>query len=375
MVGNLPGLLLVLLASAVTAYGSDYSMRFFGNGTGDIDRVKIPLDNPHRSVNLGSDLTIEFWIRAQPGSNTGTVDCSSVSGGDRWITGNTIFDRDVYGAGDFGDYGIALGNGRIVFGVDAGPGSITICGTTNVADGNWHHVAAVRRRSDGLMRIFVDGAIDASGNGGTGDIGYRNGRATNYPNSDPFLVIGAEKHDAGFEYPSFRGWIDEIRISDIVRYGAAFARPALHPIEDDATVALYHFFEGSGDLIIDATGSFHGIRRFGGNPMAGPEYSNDSVFNTPSVNRSLSGRLATPGGSPLSNSLVRIKLASSSQTLMTVVTDADGRYVFPDRATGFLYEIAPFNPRFRFRPIRHIIHHTDTRNDLDFFATRKPRLR
>ena len=35
-------------------------------------------------------------------------------------------------------------------------------------------------------------------------------------------MLGAEKHDAGAEFPSFSGWLDELRISNNVRYGGAF---------------------------------------------------------------------------------------------------------------------------------------------------------
>ena len=50
--------------------------------------------------------------------------------------------------------------------------------------------------------------------------------ARRVPESDPFLVIGAEKHDAGSLYPSYRGWIDEVRLSTVRRYtGSGFTRP------------------------------------------------------------------------------------------------------------------------------------------------------
>ena len=49
----------------------------------------------------------------------------------------------------------------------------------------------------------------ARGSGPTGDVSYRDGRSTTSPD-DPFLVIGAEKHDAGAAFPSYHGWIDEV---------------------------------------------------------------------------------------------------------------------------------------------------------------------
>ncbi|MBO9317332.1 MAG: LamG domain-containing protein, partial [Chloroflexus sp.] len=88
-------------------------------------------------------------------------------------------------------------------------------------------------------------------NGAVGRIDYREHRTTSYPNSDPYLVLGAEKHD----YPGSRyysGLLDDLRFSRVVRYTTPFARPtAPHTIDAD-TVALYRFDEGSGVRIGDS---------------------------------------------------------------------------------------------------------------------------
>ena len=53
----------------------EYSLKFLGTnnnneGPPDVDRVKIPLDNPNRPVDVGeSDFTVEFWLKANPGDN------------------------------------------------------------------------------------------------------------------------------------------------------------------------------------------------------------------------------------------------------------------------------------------------------------------
>ena len=64
---------------------------------------------------------------------------------DGWISGNILFDRDIYGAGAHGDFGVSLTGGRVAFGVSAGSAGNTICGATDVADGAWHHVAVTRQ--------------------------------------------------------------------------------------------------------------------------------------------------------------------------------------------------------------------------------------
>jgi hypothetical protein len=274
------GAAVVLGALGSTAAEAGLALRFHGNGVAapDLDRVKIALDAPARPADVGGDFTLEFWLKALLAENPAGP---CFEGSDNWIHGNIVFDRDVYGDGDRGDYGLSLLGGRVAFGLyTASGGGAGLCGATVVADGAWHHVAVTRSAATGLVRLFVDGRLDAEASGPGGDVSYRDGRATPYPN-DPFLVIGAEKHDAGAAYASYSGWIDEVRISRVVRYGGDFARPAGPFAPDADTVALYHFDEGGGDAVLDSSGApggpSHGVRRFGGTP-AGPEWTADTPF-------------------------------------------------------------------------------------------------
>ncbi|GAB4183692.1 MAG: LamG domain-containing protein [Roseiflexaceae bacterium] len=248
------------IETAYAAGGS--SLRFFGTGRDDVDRVKIRIDNPARPADVSGNLTIEFWMKADPNGVTSASCQSSTSQGDLWINGNSIIDRDIYDQPTNGDYGISLyGNngGQLAFGIAKASSGETLCGGSNLADGNWHHIAATRNTSTGLMQLYVDGVRVAQGTGPTGDISYSNGRSSNYPNSDPYLVIGAEKHDAGSNYPSFSGWVDELRISNTVRYIAASFSVPTEPFSSDAnTVALYHFDEGSGTTLGDSSGASGG---------------------------------------------------------------------------------------------------------------------
>jgi hypothetical protein len=180
--------------------------------------------------------------------------------------------------------------------VSSDDGDFTICGNTDVLDGQWHHVAVQRRLVDGQMSIYVDGKEDATGNGPGGDVSYPDdgvpGNFCNGPcvDSDPFLVIGAEKHDAGSDYPSYSGWLDELRLSTVLRYTEDFRRPML-PFEPDAeTAALYHFDEISGDTIVDSSdvdssevtgGPSHGLRSFGGDPAGPLRVTSSAPLNGP----------------------------------------------------------------------------------------------
>ena len=193
-----PVLLLVTAFLPVSAPAqSTRSLRFFGNGMSDIDRVKICIDAPPVPADVGGNFTLEFWMKAGTADN-GAGTCGA--GGDGWIIGNIIFDRDVYNDGDFGDYGVALFENGIGFGVAVGSSSNTICGSSDVDDGVWHHVAVTRDTSSGDLELFVDGVLGCVRHGPTGNASYRDGRATTFP-ADPFLVIGAEKHDAGRVVP------------------------------------------------------------------------------------------------------------------------------------------------------------------------------
>ncbi len=254
------------------------SLRFYGNGENDIDRIKIPINDPSRPVDLGSaDFTLEWWMKANPGENN-SGSCSP--GGDNWESGNHIFDRSIYKDDGSGELGVSLTDGRIAFGVSRGTESDTLCGITDIADGTWHHVA-ITRGLDGTMRIFIDGTLDAETLGPIGDISYPNGRVETHPN-DPFFVVGAGKFDIDpLLHPPFSGWIDEIHFSNGIRYDVDFTPPMEPTSPDGNSVGLYHFDEGLGDVVNDTSGypggPSNGVRSFGGDP-SGPQWSLDTPF-------------------------------------------------------------------------------------------------
>lgn len=255
---------------------TNYAMRFYANDFNDAGRVKIRIDDPTNSLpgppaDIGAtDFTIEFWMRGNLADNQKpAVSCGANI---VWIDGNILLDRDRYSQDR--KFGLSIAGGRVVFGLSGnGTGDLTICGTSNVLDGLWHHVAVTRARSNGALALFVDGALQASAASGPGgDVSYPDdgvpGNHCGGPctRSDPYLVIGAEKHDVGPGYPGFSGEVDELRLSNSIRYTGAFTRPTTRFAPDAATAALYHFDEGAGSALVDALGTSSGQVLVGGTP-------------------------------------------------------------------------------------------------------------
>ncbi len=102
------------------------------------------------------------------------------------------------------------------------------------------HVAGVW---DGrLVRLYVDGKKRAEAEF----------PASEYSASSQSLAIGDYPHGDG----QFKGQIDEVRVSNVVRYNKDFT-PAARFKPDAHTVALYHFDEWSGNIASDSSGHGH----------------------------------------------------------------------------------------------------------------------
>lgn len=238
------------------------SYGFAGQIFNDLGRVKIPVEN--KTINIGQDFTIEFWLKMEPQNNPGGTVNENATDGSGWVTGHIIMDRDIddtQGTNSYGDYGIALAQGKPAFGVAKGHTGKTIYASSSpdLRDGNWHHIAVTRNGTTGQMHIFVDGILRASGTGPGGDIRYQNGRTTTRPNSDPYFVLGCEKHDFDHTVLGYEGLLTGLRISSTIRYHGNFTVSKSIPPVDSHTVALYLFQEWDGQNLKDETGQNPGI--------------------------------------------------------------------------------------------------------------------
>jgi hypothetical protein len=256
--------------SGAAGQASQFALRFYGTGVSQQDRVRIQIDDdapgPDAStpVDVGAgDFTIEFWLRGTLANNR-----SSNNGGDvetfdiGWINGDIIVDRDIFG-GSERKYGISIAGGFVRFGTSRGDGpssdlDSTIEGSNNVLDDNWHHVACVRDSQSGRKHIYVDAVLDYSGAAGisTVDISYPDdgapGQITPW---GQYIVLAAEKHDAGPSFPSFAGYMDELRIWNVARSAAELAATynQVLPASTPGLVGSYRFEEGSGTAIGDSS--------------------------------------------------------------------------------------------------------------------------
>jgi murein DD-endopeptidase MepM/ murein hydrolase activator NlpD len=273
-----------------TYFGTgDYSLRFYASGSPDVGRMLIQVDDPTDTntsppadVGKSNDFTIEWWMRALPGENPAPA--AACGANVAWTQGNIIIDRRR--SGDGAEFGVSLLDGRLAFGVRGIDGSrLTICGTSDVTDGQWHHIAIMRNRwagtvADGYMWLFVDGALEASGNGPGGSLAYPDDGVPSAP-YDNFLVVGGDKYGSGL---AFSGWVDELRISNIQRYGGSYSLPPAPFTKDAAAMVLIHFNEGVGAAANDTSGTgggpSNGYMLLGGSPP-GPEWSSDTPFGPP----------------------------------------------------------------------------------------------
>jgi hypothetical protein len=111
----------------------------------------------------------------------------------------------------------------------------------------WTHVAATW---DGLViRTFVNGKFlmefDKPGVDGAKGV---------LRDTDASLKVGRRVRGDAVTHSIFKGLIDEIRISKVIRYTeAGYAVPTSAFTPDQGTVALYHFDEAAGGVVKDAS--------------------------------------------------------------------------------------------------------------------------
>ena len=161
---------------------------------------------------VSDNFTIEFWVKTSMASPTGTL----------WYQGAGLVDGEM--ANVVNDFGVSLLNGKAAFGV--GNPDVTIQSTTTINDGNWHHIAATRLKTSGLMLLYVDGVQEASSTGITTNV--------------TSLLSASDMHlgsiQTGPAY--FTGQLDEVRMWSTVRTPANINAYKNYLVPSGTTVKL-----------------------------------------------------------------------------------------------------------------------------------------
>jgi hypothetical protein len=193
--------------------GPNYCLEFDGDG----DYVAVA---HHDAFDLGPQWTLECWavlddtVGSRPllrkgGQNTETASF--------FIYGNDVTER--------------VSAGYRINDVNSG---LQVASTTTLGTEVWHHLALV---NDGeRLTLYVDGLAE--------DSCATEEEALSADLSD--LIFGANLYGSSF----LRGKLDELRVSDGVRYDGDF-EPAVRFEQDAHTAALWHFDEGEGAGVFD----------------------------------------------------------------------------------------------------------------------------
>jgi hypothetical protein len=190
---------------------------YFGNA--------LRFDGSPQYASLGSpvttiidNLTMEAWVK-WTGSTTQLQPIFFNGGADDYGYGLILYSND--------NISILLGN--VSWGVS----------DSVLHPGVWTHLAMVR--NGGHWSLYLNGSSIAMSD--------LTNQAPITPSTD--FYIGAANHPNSY----FNGAIDEVRISNVVRYASNFTPPSAPFTTDANTIALYHFDEGTGTTTADASGN------------------------------------------------------------------------------------------------------------------------
>jgi hypothetical protein len=131
---------------------------------------------------ISNDFSIAFWVKTTQTAGTG-----------QWWQGAGLVDGDATGVAN--DFGTALTGGKFAFGV--GNPDTTLVSTNLINDGAWHQCVATRVQSNGAIKLYVDGNLQATGIGNTKSL-----------TASASLRFGQILSGGGY----FNGNLDEIKI-------------------------------------------------------------------------------------------------------------------------------------------------------------------
>ena len=230
---------LVDVASTNAAVGS-YARQFFGESDYcfyNSGPVYASLSNA-----LSGNFSVTAWVQTTN---------NSVGGDDA----NAYFGAPIFFPGaNYNNHcaiPLAITGSKAAFTIISsdGPGTVTLNSQTSVTDGQYHFLAVTRQQSTGLMSLYVDGNLEATGTGITNPV-----VTTSYIN----LAGGGGNYGANY----FNGLLDDIRlystnlsaadVASIVSGGNMLLASAI------GATNLTVFTSGDANWFVETTNTYNG---------------------------------------------------------------------------------------------------------------------
>lgn len=161
-------------------------------------------------------LTVEAWIKL-----------AKVAGG-----------QSILGKTEQSELSVYLNDGRPYFDIYLGNGYVTASSKEKLKANTWTHLAGVYDGKE--VRLYINGKLAGTKQG----TGKR--RTNNLP-----LYIGAEPNAQGAANRFLQGSIDEVRMSNSVRYTGESFEPDRRFMPDDKTLLLLHMDRHAGPFAVD----------------------------------------------------------------------------------------------------------------------------
>lgn len=242
-------------SGAVRFMGSKSALNF--DGTGDYASAA-----DSTSLSITDNLTVEAWVKLKQ------VDVEQTIVG-KWdeTTGTDNRSYRLY---------ITSGN-KFAFEISTDGTSATVTtitgSTTTASKGSWYHVAGVYNANNETLDLYVNGISDNTQVGSAGG---------EIDDNSSLLYIGGKENTSGIVNTLFMGILDEIRISNTIRYSTNGDAPESSFITDFNTMALYHMDEAGSDP------------RANGTTLDATTNNNDATLNGPTY---VSGMVGIDGPS------------------------------------------------------------------------------
>ncbi len=219
---------------------------------------------------LASNFSLSIWIKT-----TQTYG----SDGEPAYQGAGIVAEDVPGlVNDL--VPVALAGGGIGFNT-GGTADQTLNSTTDINDGNYHHVVVTRNETTGVKQIYIDGVLNTNQTASTGLLNAPQlitiGALADASNPDP-----ASPTSSG--YGGFNGEMDDIQVYSRVLSSADVQSLHASPSTSLTNLVVKYDFDEGAVLAADESGNGNNMLFAGNIPGASPQITSDSISGAGALN-------------------------------------------------------------------------------------------